>query len=123
MRLMREQGHSVTALSGQSLTQQSLLHALQHCDVAWFEWGDGAIIPASKLPKYCRIVCRIHRYELYGEAFLQANWDNIDEVILVSQAMKKRFLSVMGKSTAPPEDYRSCQSHGTRCGEAAHSPP
>lgn len=101
MRLMREQGHSVTALSGQSLTQQSLLNALQHCDVAWFEWGDGAIITASKLPKYCRIVCRIHRYELYGEAFLQANWDNIDEVILVSQAMKKRFLGVMGKKVPP----------------------
>lgn len=97
MKLMREQGHHVQELSGQSLTQQSLLNALRHCDVAWFEWGDGAIIAASQLPKYCRIVCRIHRYELYGEAFLQANWDNIDEVVLVSQAMKKRFVSLMGK--------------------------
>lgn len=96
MRLMRGQGHVVSELSSHSLTQQSLLNALRHCDVAWFEWGDGAIIPASKLPKYCRIVCRIHRYELYGEAILQANWDNIDEVILVSQSMKQRFLKLLG---------------------------
>ncbi|WP_439411909.1 glycosyltransferase [Enterobacter ludwigii] len=101
MRLMREQGHYVTMLSSRELTQQALLDALKHCDVAWFEWGDGAIIPASKMPKYCRIVCRIHRYELYGEACLQVNWDNIDEVILVSQGMKKRFLSVMGKDLPP----------------------
>lgn len=97
MKLMREQGHHVQELSGKSLTRQSLLNALRHCDVAWFEWGDGAIITASQLPKYCRMVCRIHRYELYGEAFLQANWDNIDEVVLVSQAMKKRFIALMGK--------------------------
>ena len=97
MGLMCEQGHHVRELSGKSLSQQSLLNALRHCDVAWFEWGDGAIIAASQLPKYCRIVCRIHRYELYGEAFLQANWDNIDEVVLVSKAMKKRFITLMGK--------------------------
>ncbi|HFK5799473.1 TPA: glycosyltransferase [Enterobacter hormaechei subsp. oharae] len=102
MRLMRSQGHWVSALAGNALTQETLLNALRHCDVAWFEWGDGAIIPASKMPKYCRIVCRIHRYELYGEAFLQADWNTIDEVIFVSQAMKKRFISVMGK-TLPPQ--------------------
>ncbi|MBC2621605.1 glycosyltransferase [Citrobacter cronae] len=101
MRLMREQGHFVTTLSIEGLDQQTLLNALRHCDVAWFEWGDSAIIQASQMPKYCRLVCRIHRYELYGGAFLQANWNNIDEVIFVSEAMKKRFIQVMGK-TLPP---------------------
>lgn len=97
MRLMSEQGHLVITLSCEGLNQQRLLNALRHCDVAWFEWGDGAIILASQLPKYCRLVCRIHRYELYGDAFLQANWNTIDEVVFVSEAMKKRFIKVMGK--------------------------
>lgn len=101
MRLMRSQGHWVNPLAGNTLTQQTLINALRHCDIAWFEWGDGAIIQASKLPKYCRLVCRIHRYELYGDAFLQANWHNIDEVIFVSEAMKKRFIKVMGKDLPP----------------------
>ncbi|UVC31524.1 glycosyltransferase [Pantoea sp. SOD02] len=101
MRLMREQGHHVTELSQLNLTENSLLAAMQHCDTAWFEWGDSAVISASKLPKYCRIVCRIHRYELYGDHFLQADWNNIDEVILVSQAMKKRFISLLGSNLPP----------------------
>jgi glycosyltransferase involved in cell wall biosynthesis len=94
--LMREQGHFVSELSSAEMTTGSLLGMLKHCDLAWFEWGDGAIIPATKMPKYCRIVCRIHRYELYDTAFLQANWENVDEVIVVSQAMEKRFLQQLG---------------------------
>lgn len=97
MRLMREQGHRVSELSSRDLNAATLTGALKHCDVAWFEWGDGMIIPASKLPKYCRIVCRIHSYELFQPQFLEANWQNIDEVVLVSHAMKARFISLMGE--------------------------
>lgn len=95
MRLMREQGHYVSEVSSRDLTAQALTGYLRHCDVAWFEWGDGMVIPASKLPKYCRIVCRIHSYELFHGHFLQANWQNIDEVVLVSEAMKSRFIRLM----------------------------
>jgi len=96
MRLMREQGHYVSEVSCRDVNPQSLVGYLKHCDVAWFEWGDGLLIPASKLPKYCRIVCRIHSYELFHTHFLQANWQNIDEVVLISEAMKARFIELMG---------------------------
>lgn len=96
MHLMREQGHYVSDVLCQNLDAQTLLGYLKHCDVAWFEWGDGMVIPASKLPKYCRIVCRIHSYELFQPHFLQADWQNIDEVVLISEAMKTRFISLMG---------------------------
>lgn len=101
MQLMREQGHCVTEISSVNLSQDTLINALRHCDIAWFEWGDTAIIAASKLPKYCRIVCRIHRYELYGDAIFQTNWNNVDEVILVSHAMKERFISLLGEKLPP----------------------
>lgn len=96
MAMMREQGHYVSTVSCRDLQATTLLNYLKHCDVAWFEWGDGMIIPASKLPKYCRIVCRIHSYELFQRYFLQANWQNIDEVVLISEAMKARFIELMG---------------------------
>ncbi|MGL4726362.1 MAG: glycosyltransferase [Scandinavium sp.] len=99
--MMREQGHLVSELPNAGMTQASLTDKLKHCDLAWFEWGDSAIIAASHLPKYCRIVCRIHRYELYGSAFLQANWENVDEVIVVSEAMKKRFVSQLADKLPP----------------------
>lgn len=101
MQLMRENGHVVTELPSANLTKDALINALRHCDVAWFEWGDTAIVAASKLPKYCRIVCRIHRYELYGNTILHTNWANVDEVVLVSQAMKKRFMSLLGSKLPP----------------------
>ncbi len=96
MHLMREEGHLVSTLPAQGLTPQRLLNAMKFCDVAWFEWGDGAIVAASKMAKYCRIVCRIHRYELYQPRILEIAWSNVDEVVLVSEAMKQRFLSQLG---------------------------
>ncbi|WP_276641893.1 glycosyltransferase [Siccibacter turicensis] len=96
MRLMREQGHLVSEVSSVDLNAQTLIGVLKHCDVAWFEWGDGMVVPASKLPKYCRMVCRIHGYELFQPHFLQANWQNIDEVVVVSEAMKARFIALLG---------------------------
>ncbi len=96
LRLMRQQGHYVKEIYQRELTENSLLNALRHCDVAWFEWGDTAIIAASHMPKYCRILCRIHSYELFDTHFLQANWKNVDEVILVSNAMKQRFVTQLG---------------------------
>lgn len=101
MRLMREQGHYVTTLSSDELTQQTLLDALKHCDVAWFEWGDSAITYASKMPKYCKIVCRMHRYELFNHSYLQVDWKKIDEVIFVSEAMKFRFVETLGNKLPP----------------------
>lgn len=94
--LARQDGHLVTPLSLKGLTKEVLQGWLQHCDVAWFEWGDSAVIAASHLQKSCRMVCRIHRYELYDKTFLNANWHNIDEVIFVSEAMKVRFMTLLG---------------------------
>lgn len=88
--------HTVTRLPRAALTPATLAGTLKYCDVAWFEWGDGAIVAASRMPKYCRIVCRIHRYELYRQEILQVNWRQVDEVIFVSQAMKQRFITALG---------------------------
>ncbi|WP_312950611.1 glycosyltransferase [Superficieibacter sp.] len=89
------QGHIITRLAHEGMTRANLLGTLKHCDTAWFEWGDSAIIAASNMPKYCHIICRIHRYELYRQEFLQVNWSNVDEVIFVSQAMKQRFIKLL----------------------------
>ena len=94
--LMRNDGHYVTELSMKGLQPVQLMNAMRHCDIAWFEWGDGAIVAASKMPKYCHIICRIHAYELYQSEFLQVNWLNVDEVVVVSEAMKSRFISQLG---------------------------
>ena len=95
--LARREGNLVTPLSLNGMSREMLEGWLRHCDIAWFEWGDSAVIAASQMQKSCRMICRIHRYELYDKTFLSANWNNIDEVIFVSEAMKLRFISLLGE--------------------------
>ena len=60
-------------------------------DTVFFEWASNLLAAATKLPKRCRIVTRLHRYELFEWAS-KVNWDTVDVVILVSEAMKRRFV-------------------------------
>ena len=59
-------------------------------DVVFFEWASELLIYASQLPKTCRIVTRLHRYEMY-QWVDQVNWDHVDKIILVSQAKQNEF--------------------------------
>jgi glycosyltransferase involved in cell wall biosynthesis len=61
-------------------------------DVVFFEWASGLLATATHLPKVCRIVTRLHRYEMY-EWVNRINWDAVDKIILVSQAKKREFLT------------------------------
>lgn len=59
-------------------------------DLVFFEWATEYLIVASWLPKKCRIVTRLHSYEIF-EFAPRVNWNNIDRIILVSGAMQRRF--------------------------------
>jgi len=58
--------------------------------VVFFEWASDLLAYASKLPKTCGIITRLHRYELYRWAN-KINWANVDRIILVSQAKRSEF--------------------------------
>jgi glycosyltransferase involved in cell wall biosynthesis len=62
-------------------------------DVLFFEWASEQLVFASRLPKTGPVVARLHSYELYAWAE-QINWDFVDKVVLVSQAMRRRFLEL-----------------------------
>jgi glycosyltransferase involved in cell wall biosynthesis len=63
---------------------------LSTSDVAFFEWASELLEPASKMPKTCPIVARLHSYELYAWG-QRINWHNVDRIVLVSEAMRSRF--------------------------------
>jgi glycosyltransferase involved in cell wall biosynthesis len=73
-----------------SMLQRDLKTFLRRHDVVFFEWASEMLVRASHLPKNCRIVTRLHRYELYSWAD-RINWDAVDRVILVSEAKRKEF--------------------------------
>ena len=73
------------------LLQRELAQFMRNNDVVFFEWASELLAVASRLPKRCGIVARLHRYELYQWAD-KINWNAVDTLILVSQAKRREFL-------------------------------
>lgn len=61
--------------------------AMRWADICWFEWGDSLISYASKLQiaKEKKIICRIHRYEVFTENLNKIDWRNVDKLVLVTK--------------------------------------
>lgn len=67
--------------------------AMKWSDICWFEWCDGLIAYASgiEISKYKKIICRLHYYEVFTEIINGVNWNNVDNVIFVSDFVKNKF--------------------------------
>jgi glycosyltransferase involved in cell wall biosynthesis len=74
-----------------SIFWKDLKALLTKNDVVFFEWAGELLVKASRFPKTCGIVTRLHRYEMYQWAD-QVNWENVDKVILVSEAKRDEFV-------------------------------
>ena len=88
------------------LFRRDMRKFLQANDAVFFEWASGLLAAATRLPKTCGIVTRLHRYEMYRWAD-KINWDAVDTVILVSQAkyneFAARFPEHIAKAVVIPE--------------------
>jgi glycosyltransferase involved in cell wall biosynthesis len=73
------------------LFHQDLSQLLTENDVVFFEWASELLIAATQLPKTCKIVTRLHRYEMYRWVDL-VDWDKVDKIILVSKAKQREFI-------------------------------
>jgi glycosyltransferase involved in cell wall biosynthesis/Tfp pilus assembly protein PilF len=60
-------------------------------DIAWFEWCDNLLIEATRLPKTCKIFCRLHSYEVFTDMPSQVNWQKVDNLLFVSQSVQDIF--------------------------------
>lgn len=72
------------------MLQDDLAQFMTQHDVVFFEWASELLAVASHLPKRTRIVARLHRYEMYSWVD-RINWDAVDNVIFVGEAMRKQF--------------------------------
>lgn len=96
------------------LLRHKLTEFMRNHDVVFFEWASELLATATRLPKVCRIIVRLHRYEMFRWV-TQINWAVVDKIIFVSRAMEKKFLArfpeYQGRTTAIPvgvsmEKYR-----------------
>ncbi len=71
--------------------KRSFKRFLSQHEVVFFEWAGSWLILASQLGVNTRIITRLHSWELF-EFAPQVNWDSVDEIVLVGNAMQQWFI-------------------------------
>lgn len=64
---------------------------LQDVDVAWFEWAMGPAVVGSQHAAGVPTVVRLHRFEAYTEWPRSIEWANVDDLIFVSDGVRRSF--------------------------------
>ena len=72
------------------MLQRDIQKFTNNNNVLFFEWGSELLALATRLPKRAGIVVRLHRYDVYAW-FDKVDWDQVDRIILVSQAKRREF--------------------------------
>ncbi|MEW5993343.1 MAG: glycosyltransferase [Candidatus Zixiibacteriota bacterium] len=86
--------HLAGANETRTFTGQSprdMAELLQWADLAWFEWCDGLIIEATRLPRTTSLVCRLHSYEVFTDMPGRVDWSKVDRLIFVADSVRKLF--------------------------------
>ncbi len=65
---------------------QEMFNLLRWCDIAWFEWCTDDLVAASRAPKTCHIIARLHHEEAYHHLVTQVRWKNVDVLVTPGQA-------------------------------------
>ncbi len=74
------------------LFHKDLIDFMRANKVVFFEWASELLATATHLPKFCGIVTRLHRYEMY-EWVDKINWEAVDKIILVCHAKEHEFIN------------------------------
>ncbi|MHC4722570.1 MAG: glycosyltransferase [Planctomycetota bacterium] len=74
-------------------TYGDMYELMKWSDISWFEWCTDLAMNASKMPKVCRNIIRLHRYEAYLDCPKEVNWDNVDVLITVGNKCVNEILS------------------------------
>ncbi len=81
--------NEVRVFQGQST--EEMQDMLSWADIAWFEWCDDLLIEATKQPKTCRILCRLHSYEAFTKMPSKVNWERVDHLLFVNESVRELF--------------------------------
>ncbi len=73
-------------------TEDQLYELMKWSDISWFEWCTNFAVIGSRMPKVCKNIIRLHRYEAYGPWPQQVNWSNVDRLITVGNSFVRETL-------------------------------
>lgn len=63
---------------------------MEWADICWFEWCDELVIYGSSLPlaRVKKIICRLHRYEVFTGYPGKVTWENVDKLVIVTRHLE-----------------------------------
>lgn len=67
-------------------TEQEMAQLMKWSDISWFEWATNLAQIGSRLPKVCRMIVRLHRYEAYHPWIRQIQWPQVDLLVTVGNS-------------------------------------
>jgi glycosyltransferase involved in cell wall biosynthesis len=85
-----ERRFNVRFFEGQDVNQ--MYELMKWSDISWFEWCTNMAVQASRLPKVCKNIVRLHRFEAYGDWPGHVQWENIDSLITVGNSFVEEAL-------------------------------
>jgi len=85
-------------------TADDVFELMKWSDISWFEWCTELAEIGSKLPKVCRNIVRLHRYEAYIDWPKKISWDNVDRLITVGNNCVNQMLTAQ-----VPDINRRCR--------------
>jgi glycosyltransferase involved in cell wall biosynthesis len=65
---------------------------MKSSDICWFEQCGNLAVTASKLPKVCRNIIRLHHHDIYKQWPEEVNWANIDVVVAAGNSLFREAL-------------------------------
>lgn len=67
-------------------SKEQIDKGMEWADICWFEWCDELVIYGSKTQWATekKIVCRLHRYEIFTDYPQRVSWENVDKLIVVT---------------------------------------
>jgi len=71
---------------------KQMYELMQWSDISWFEWCTSLAVAGSQLPKVCKNIVRLHRYEAYEKWPQQVVWANVDLLITVGNSFAREAL-------------------------------
>lgn len=74
-------------------TTQQVSELMDWADIAWFEWCTDMLAAATAMPKKCKIIARLHRFEAYEIFPKKVVWENVDNLILVGNSYVRKQLT------------------------------
>ena len=84
------QRYTVRTFAGK--TAQDMHALMRWSDISWFEWCTDLVVMASKMPKVCRTIVRLHRFESYQHWPASIDWSRIDLLMTVGNRFIRQAL-------------------------------